>query len=89
MIMDLRRKVLSAVDVRPLPHSEPGSTPTWPMLANTVPLAPPTRSTTASSPLNVNNVLVWLARAKTSLEAVLSATTYVEAAATVPDRLIV
>ncbi len=44
-----RRKVLSAVLVRPVPHSAPGSNPIWPIESITV---VPLRRTTASSPLN-------------------------------------
>ena len=44
----IRRRVLSAVLVRPAPHSVPGSKPTWPSESMIV---VPFRRTTASSPL--------------------------------------
>ena len=84
----LRRRVLSAVDVTPLPHSEPGSTPTWPMLSRTVPEAPPTRSTTASSPENVTLALVMSAAARMPAAAELLASTNTSCDGIVPARLI-
>src|SRR5688572_13118213 len=44
-----RLSVLSAVLVSPVPHSAPGSNPSWPIESMTV---APLRSSTASSPLN-------------------------------------
>src|SRR6266545_2951156 len=82
----LRRNVLSAVLVTPVPHSVPGSKPTWPMLSITV---VPLRSTTASSPLNQPGPLVWSATAKIGAEAALWASTYTSPSATVPVRLTV
>src|SRR6266508_1470676 len=49
LTLDLLRSVLSAVLTRPVPHSVPGSKPTWPIESIIV---VPLRSTTASSPLN-------------------------------------
>jgi hypothetical protein len=48
-IAPLRRRVLSAVLVSPVPHSVPGSKPSWPITSMSV---APFRSTTTSSPLN-------------------------------------
>jgi hypothetical protein len=45
----LRRSVLSAVLVRPVPHSVPGSKPSWPITSIS---AAPFRRTTTSFPLN-------------------------------------
>ena len=56
--VSLRRSVLSAVLVRPEPHSVPGSKPTWPMTSR---IAVPRRRTTASSPLNQPAPFVWSA----------------------------
>ena len=57
----LRRSVLSAVLVRPVPHSVPGSKPRCPIESMTV---APLRSTTASSPLNQPAPFVWSAWAR-------------------------
>src|SRR6266511_300266 len=61
----MRRSVLSAVLVRSEPHSLPGSKPTCPMTSRTGPVAPPLRSTIASSPLKKLAALVWSAWART------------------------
>ena len=71
-IAALRRSVLSAVLVRPVPHSVPGSNPRWPMESITV---APLRSSTASSPLNQPEPFVWSAWARITGLAVLCATT--------------
>ena len=84
-----RRKVLSAVEVRPVPHSAPGSLPTWPMQSRIVPLVPPTRKTTASLPLKVKVPLVWSAAANTSAAEELWANTYTSCDGIVPVRLMV
>ncbi len=49
-MVGLRRSVLSAVLVSPVPHSVPGSTPTWPIESMT---APALRRTMASSPFQL------------------------------------
>ena len=54
--VSLRRMLLSAVDWSPVPHSLPGSTPTWPSESTTSPLpalALFLRRTRASSPLKL------------------------------------
>ena len=61
--VSLRRSVLSAVLVSPLPHSVPGSTPIWPTTSRTV---DPLRSTIASSPLNHDVPEVWSATPRIS-----------------------
>ncbi len=71
-IVGLRRRVLSAVLVTPVPHSVPGSTPIWPITSSTV---APLRRTTASSPLNQPAPLVWSACARIGAEADAWATT--------------
>ena len=82
----LRRKVSSAVLARPVPHSVPGSTPSWPMTSSTV---VPLRSTTASSPLNQPDPFVWSAWARIVALAPDWARTKTSPAATVPLRLTV
>ena len=82
----LRRSVLSAVLVSPVPHSVPGSTPIWPITSRIV---VPLRRTTASSPLNQPAPFVWSACARIARCALDCATTYTSPAATVPVRLIV
>ena len=57
----LRRSVLSAVLVSPVPHSVPGSTPICPITSRIV---VPLRRTTASSPLNQPEPFVWSACAR-------------------------
>ncbi len=52
----LRRSVLSAVEVRPVPHSVPGSKPTWPMTSMTTEFL---RRTTASLPFQLALPLRW------------------------------
>ena len=71
-IVGLRRSVLSAVLVRPVPHSVPGSKPIWPITSSTV---VPLRSTTASSPLNQPEPFVWSATARIDAFALACATT--------------
>ena len=80
----LRRSVLSAVLVSPLPHWVPGSKPTWPMLSMTGPSAPPLRRTTASLPLNQPAPLVWSAVARIAAAAKEWASTKTSPLATVP-----
>ena len=75
--------MLSAVLVSPLPHSLPGSTPTWPRESTT---APPLRSTIASSPLNSEPEYVWSAWARIAGAAAAAAKTNTSPAATVPVR---
>ncbi len=82
----LRCRVLSAVLASPVPHSVPGSTPTWPMTSIGVPLR---TSNTASSPLNHPEAFVWSAWARMAGSAVAWASTNTSPAATVPVRGIV
>ena len=82
----LRRSVLSAVLTRPVPHSVPGSKPTWPITSITV---VPLRRTTASSPLNQPEPFVWSATARIAALALAWARTKTSSSATVPARLIV
>ena len=84
--VDFRRSVLSAVLVRPVPHSLPGSSPICP---TTSMLAVPFRNTTASSPLNHPDPLVWSACARIVVFDDDCAMTYTSPAATVPVRLMV
>ncbi len=85
-IVDLRRRVLSAVLVSPVPHSVPGSRPICPITSSTV---VPLRRTTASSPLNQPAPFVWSAWARIAAFAELCATTNTSSLATVPVRLMV
>jgi hypothetical protein len=83
----LRRRLLSIVLVRPLPHSFTGRTPIWPMTST---FTPPLRRATASSPLNQPALLdEFCASALTASSAPEWAITYVPCAGTVPVRLIV
>ena len=82
----LRRRVLSAVLVSPVPHSVPGSTPICPITSRIV---VPLRRTTASSPLNQPAPFVWSACARIAALALDCASTNTSPAATVPVRLIV
>ena len=85
-ISALRRSVLSIVLVRPVPHSVPGSKPTWPIVSSTV---APLRSVTASSPLNQPEAFVWSAWSRIACTDDDWATTYTSPGATEPVRLIV
>ena len=86
-IVGLRRSVLSAVLVTPVPHSVPGSTPIWPITSSTV---VPLRSTTASSPLNQPDAVRLVGdRRGSSRSRSPAATTNTSPSATVPVRLIV
>ncbi len=84
--VSLRRSVLSAVLVSPLPHSVPGSTPIWPTTSRTV---EPLRSTIASSPLNHDVPEVWSATPRISGPALVGASTNASWLTSVPVRLIV
>ncbi len=68
----LRRSVLSAVDTSPVPHSVPGSLPTWPNESTTTSAR---RSTMASSPLYQPAPLVRSATARIAAAADDCATT--------------
>ena len=65
--------------VRPLPHSEPGSNPTWPIESM---MAVPLRRTKASSPLNQPAPFVWSAWARIVAPAEDWATTWTSPSAT-------
>ncbi len=85
----LRRSVLSAVLVRPVPHSDPGSKPIWPNASTIVPLAPPLRSAMASSPFQLMVAeLVTSATAMMASFAWPCAATKTSPVLRVPDRVI-
>ncbi len=79
-----RRIVLSAVLVRPVPHSLPGSNPIWPMMSTA---APPLRSASASSPLKLmTDDEIWSAWARMAGSALAWDSTWTSPSATVPVR---
>ncbi len=80
-IVPLRRSVLSAVLVSPVPHSVPGSKPSWPITSISV---APFLKTTTSSPLNQPAPFVWSACARMTGLAALCASTKTSPGATVP-----